>query len=77
MTFQSKQLTWRGSMLSVCSLCLMVLGNDYLNAIYNLFTMPEREGSGVKTIWRWSEPRSAAEAGDTSEGREVRPGRFD
>ena len=60
---------------SVCSLCLMALENDYLNAIYNLFTMPEREGSGVKTIWWWSEPGSAAEAGDTSEGREVREGR--
>lgn len=58
----------------------MVLENDYLNAIYNLSTMPEREGSGVKTIWCWSEPGSVAEAGDTSEGREVRevqPGCFD
>lgn len=48
---------------SVCSLCLMVLENDYLNAIYNLFTMTEREGSGVKTIWRWSEPGSERRLG--------------
>lgn len=63
----------------VWSLCLMILEN-YLNAIYNLLTMQEREVSGVKTIWRWSEPGSAAEAGDTSEGREgteVRPECFD
>lgn len=64
---------------SVWSPCLMVLENDYLNAICNLFTMPEWEGSGGKTIWRWSEMGSVAEAGDTSEGRlvrEVRPGCF-
>lgn len=80
MTFQSKQLTWRGALrLSALSLsvCLIVLENDCLNVIYNLFTMPEREGSRVKTIWRWSEPGSVIEAGDISEGREVRPGCFD
>lgn len=64
---------------SVSSPCLMVLENDYLNAICNLFTMPEWEGSGGKTIWCWSEMGSVAKAGDTSEGRlvrEVRPGCF-
>lgn len=80
MTFQSKLLTcWSAMHLSLplsaspslllLSLSVTVLENDYLNAIYNLFTMQRWEGSRVKTYGAgWSRGQSQR-LGDTSEGR--------
>lgn len=80
MTFRSKLLTcWSAMHLSLplsaspslllLSLSVMVLENDYLNAIYNLFTMQRWEGSRVKTYGAgWSRGQSQR-LGDTSEGR--------
>lgn len=49
MTLYSKQLTWWGRLALSGLSVLIVLGNDYLNAISNLFTRPQREGGQVKT----------------------------
>lgn len=72
MTFYSKQLTWWGRLALSGPSVLIVLGNDYLNAISNLFTRPQREGGGVKTTtagrswgqrWRVGIPQRAERGG--------------